>query len=78
MQMPMVQIRIMWMFMCYRVMGMEVRMPFSIRNGFSIVRMGMMSISMLMIMNMLHNNMCMLMFVRKQVGNNNSKRQKNN
>ncbi|MDP2338880.1 MAG: hypothetical protein Q8N05_21000 [Bacteroidota bacterium] len=54
--MPVVQIRIMRMLMRYRVMSMsmKMRMPFAFRNLFAIVRMGMMPISVLMVMNVLH------------------------
>jgi len=37
----------------------------------------MMAIDMLVVMDMFHYNMRMLMFMRNQVCNNNSKRQKN-
>lgn len=60
------------MFMRYRVMCMKVRMPFTLRNIFSFMRMVMMPIGMLMVMNMLHNNMSVPMFMRKQIGDDNS------
>ena len=63
MNMSVVQIRIVRMLMRYRVMSMKVRMPFSLWNGFTFVRMAMMPISMLMVMNMLHNDMHMPMFM---------------
>ena len=69
----MVQIRVVRMLMCYRIVRMKVRMPFTAWNCFSLVRMGMMSIGVLMVMDVFHNNMCMPMFMRKQIGNNNSK-----
>ncbi len=68
---PMMQIRIVRMLVFYSGMRMQVRMPFALRYCFAIVRMGMMPISMLMVMNMLHNYMSMLMFVRKYIRNDN-------
>ena len=66
------------MFMRYRVMSVKVRMPFAARNGFALVRMVMMPVRMLMVMNVLHNYVGMAMFVRKQIGYDNSHRQEEN
>lgn len=57
---------------------MKVRMPFSLRNCFTHMRMGMMSIGVLMEMNVFHNYMGVLMLMRKQICNDNSKCQKCN
>ena len=65
MTMPVVQVRIVRMLMGCRVMGMEMRMPFTIQHCFSIMQMRMMPISVLMIMNMFHHYMGMQMYMRK-------------
>lgn len=61
-----------------RIMCMEVRMPFAKWNGFAIVCMVMMPVGVFMVMDMLHDDMRMPMFMRKQIGNNNCKSQKRN
>jgi len=76
--MPVMQVRIVRMLMRYSVMRMEMRMPFVPRHCFTIMQMVMMTIGMLVVMNMFHNNMRMHMSMRKQVCNDNSKRQKSN
>lgn len=72
--MPMMQIRIMRMFVRYRIMDMQVRMPFMPRNSFPFMCVIMMPIGMLMVMDVFHDHVGMLMFMRKQIGDNNSQR----
>ena len=72
------QIRIVRMLMRYRTMSMQMRMPLAIRNNFTSVRMGMMPIGMLMVMDVFHDNMSVPVFMRIQIGDNNSKSQKSN
>ena len=71
--MPVMQIRIMGMFVCHWIMCMNMRMPFALRDRFIIMQMRMMFIGVLMVMDVFHNDMCMHMFVRKKIGNDNSK-----
>lgn len=64
MLMPVVQIWEMRMFVCQWIMFVNMRMPFACRNGFIIMFVVMMPISMLMEMDVLHFDMRMRMFMR--------------
>jgi hypothetical protein len=61
--MSVVQIRIMRMIVLQRFVRVGVRMPFTIRNRFSPVQMGMMPVTMMMVMDVFGRHMRVQMFM---------------
>ena len=65
--MPVVQIWEMWVFVCQRIMFVNMRMPFACRNGFIHMFVVVMPIGVLMEMDVLHFDMRMQMIMLQNV-----------
>jgi len=63
--MAVVQIRVVRMVVCDRLMDMKMRMPLTIRNCFPFMRMVMMSVIMPVVVNVFHYHMRMPVLMRK-------------